>query len=95
MIMSTQTTENQSGQQAPVFATDGQKATWDKLRDSFYKTTMSNAISAVTDFELLKAIGTGNVSEAQARVAEVIQKNKDSREAYLASKKPETAPATQ
>lgn len=93
--MSTQTAETQSGQPAPVYATDGQKATWNKLRDSFYKTTMSNAISVVTDFELLKAVGTGNEAEAQARVAEVIKKNKESREAFLASKKPETALATQ
>jgi hypothetical protein len=90
-----QSTEQQGAQAPPQFATDVQKATWTKLGNSFYKTTMSNAISVVTDFELLKAVGTGNEAAAIERVREVIKKNKESREAYLASRKPETAPATQ
>ena len=83
MSTTTQKTEE------PVYATEGQKATWEKLGNSFYKTTMSNAISVVTNFDLLKAVGTGNVAEAQAQIAEVIRKNKESREAYLASQKSE------
>lgn len=78
----------QSTQQADK-ATPAQLAAWNKIGASFFKGTMSGAISIVTNFDLIKAVNKGEVENAQRLVAEVIAKNTQEREAFKAKQSTE------
>lgn len=75
----------QTSEQTADRATPRQLEAWNKIGASYFKGTMSGAMSLATSFDLIKAVNKGEVENAQRIVAEIIAKNAQEREAFKAS----------